>query len=107
MSQNTATLLRDTLPGWNGHAALYRVDPPVRWHTYTYPDVYGGSRRFSSTTRFVILSSVGGGPWGIHETLIFPATKDGQEKSFTDLSGGQRGTVSHREVLEDAGYDVN
>jgi len=72
----TAKLIQDDLDGFNGHAALYKVDPPIEENKY------------------VILSSVNAMFSG-NETLIFPADKNGKIKSWGELDGSVRGTLDH------------
>ena len=92
-----AELLRDYLPGFNGHAAFYRMVPPI-----TGEDYDGG--KFSH--EFVIVSAADvmfSGP----ETYIFPATKEGKVADWGELDGSQRGTLRHGAVLEDLGYTIH
>lgn len=79
----TATLVKDNLPGWLGHAALYRVSPKLSGNT------------------FVIVSSVSG-----PETYIFPATKHGEVKDWGELEGSFRGQHNHARALGGAGYVI-
>ena len=89
---NTAQLLKDNLPGYNGHAALYRVNPPLKG--------WDGDDSYS----LVVLSTAEG--LDGHETYIFPADENGQVTDWLELQGSQRDVTSHQQVLEDAGYVV-
>lgn len=40
------------------------------------------------------------------ETYLFPAGKDGKSKSSSELSGSQKGTLDHRKLFEDMGYEL-
>lgn len=56
---------------------------------------------------FVIVSSVSfcidhKGP----ETLIFGANADGEIVDWCGLQGSERNTISHRQVLRNAGYNI-
>jgi hypothetical protein len=87
----TATLLSDNLEGWAGHAALYRVDPPMLDHN-GHPHEY------------VIVSAVVAitGP----ETFIFPSFENGKTESMLEMGGSYRGGLSHSAALEGAGYTI-
>ena len=42
----------------------------------------------------------------VHETYIFSAGANGEITDWSELNGSSRGEVSHQEVLERAGYEV-
>jgi len=84
-----AEFIKD-LEGWNGHAKLYRVTPPVK-----YDD---------GESDHVAVSAVNSA-WA-NETYIFPTDQDGKVKDWGELPGSQRGNVSHEVVLKDAGYKI-
>lgn len=82
-----ATLIKDSLPKFNGSAALYKCDPPL--------DGNG----------FVVVSATVAlytGP----ETYIFPANQDGDITGWTELDGSYRGDLDHAQALSGAGYEV-
>jgi len=83
----TATLVRDNLPRFHGHAALFRLDPPLEGAEYVI--VSAANVAFS-------------GP----ETYIFPGGENGMPTSWGELDGSRRGSFTHDEVLEDLGYTV-
>ena len=89
-----ATLIREDLPEFVGHASLYRIFPEVAYHA-------DGVKR---ATNYVIVSAVHDHP--IVETFIFPADESGSVIDWGELDGSLRGTTSHRKALEGAGYNV-
>lgn len=89
-----ATLIRGDLPEFVGHASLYGVLPGVAY------DADG----VKHTTNYVIVSAVH--DHLINETFIFPADESGSVIDWGELDGSLRGTTSHREALEDAGYKL-
>ena len=89
-----ATLIRGDLPGFVGHASLYRIFPEVAY------DDYG----VKHTTNYVIVSAVH--DHLINETCIFPADESGSVIDWGELDGSLRGTTSHRKALEGAGYNI-
>ena len=89
-----ATLIREDLPEFVGHASLYRIFPEV-----AYRGSYG-----KRTTSYVIVSAVNHSY--THETFIFPADESGSVIDWGELDGSLRGTTSHRKALEGAGYNI-
>ena len=90
-----ATLIREDLPEFVGHASLYRIFPEV-----AYDD--GGVMH---TTNYVIVSAVQDHP--INETFIFPADESGSVIDWGELDGSsRRRAISHQQALEDAGYKL-
>ena len=89
-----ASLIRKDLPGFVGHASLYRIVPEV---TY-YADWV------KHTTNYVIVSAVH--DHLINETFIFPADDSGSVIDWDELDGSLRGTTSHQKALEGAGYKL-
>jgi hypothetical protein len=83
---NTATLVKDNLEGFNGHAALYRCDPKHEGH------------------EFVVVSSIDN-HWG-YETYLFPANDKGEVIDWMEMQGSQKGTQSHTVVWTVAGYVI-
>ena len=82
-----ATLIKDNLPDFQGHAALYRMNPPHEGN------------------EFVIASAINAlytGP----ETHLFPADADGQVIDWMEMEGSYRGGLSHARALEGAGYSI-
>lgn len=93
-----AQLIKDNLPGFNGHAALYKVTPPIRDEGYDEDDA-------TFLIHYVIASSISGGIFGA-ETYLFPANEDGEITSWVELEGSQKGVTFHETVLNDIGYTV-
>ena len=89
-----ATLIREDLPEFVGHASLYGVLPGVAY------DADG----VKHTTNHVIVSAVH--DHLINETFIFPADESGSVIDWGELDGSLRGTASHRKALEGAGYKL-
>ena len=89
-----ATLIREDLPEFVGHASLYGVLPGVAYDA----DVV------THTTNYVIVSAVY--DYLINETFIFPADESGSVIDWGELDGSLRGTTSHRKALEGAGYKL-
>ena len=82
---NTATYL-GVPPKMRSDARLYRMEPPMEhW-------------------RFVVASATT--VMGEPETYLFGADELGVIQSWSELPDSQRGTLSHEQVLEDAGYTV-
>ncbi len=86
MYQNTATKIKD-IKGWRGAASLYKCEPPLDGHEY-------------------VIASAANVPFSGPETYLFPATAEGEAENMTELSGSMKGTLSHAEAFEDAGYTV-
>jgi hypothetical protein len=94
----TAKLLKDNLPSFRGHAALYKLDPPLVDKGWRDDDP-------EKHHSYVIVSAVDAmfsGP----ETYIFPANEDGQIQDYGELEGSYRGGFDHVTALEGAGYAV-
>ena len=82
-----ATLIKDNLPYFHGHAALYRMSPPHEGN------------------EFVIASAANAlytGP----ETYLFPADADGLVISWNEIEGSYRGGLSHAIAMGRAGYRI-
>ena len=88
-----ATLIREDLPEFIGHASLYGVLPGI-----AYRNVVG----VKHTTNYVIVSAVH--DYLINETFIFPADESGSVIDWGELDGSLRGTTSHQAALGVAGY---
>ena len=89
-----ATLIREDLPEFVGHAALYGIFPEVAYH----------ADEVMRTTNYVIVSAVH--DHLINETFIFPADESGSVIDWGELDGSLKGTTSHRKALEGAGYKL-
>lgn len=76
-----------------GQVVLVRTDEPV---------TYGDER---TTTHYLYVSAAQVGR--DDEVYIFPATEEGRVLSWLELCGSRRGTLSIRETMMDAGYDVS
>ena len=81
----TATLIRDHLARFSGHAALYRLEPPLDGNELV---------AVSATSRFGC------------ETYIFPANDRGEVTDWGELDGSYRGGLDHAEALRRAGYEI-
>ena len=95
MSDKTATLLIDNLPGFNGHAALYRCEPPIE--DYSWDDEKKPEKRalVVASTAYAL---------GRPETYLFPANEAGEITSWVELPGSRKDITSHEEVFSLAGY---
>ena len=84
----TATLVKDNIEGFRGHAALYKLSQPLEGYEY-------------------VICSTDYAMFGL-ETFIFGATKQGYVRDWGALEvyGTKRGTEDHRELLNDAGYEL-
>ena len=88
---------------WQGKARWFRLDPPLKdvrysWDSDEEPDE-------EVLYEYVIVSAVNAmfsGP----EAYIFPADDKGQIRSWGELEGSTRGTLSHEQALAEAGYEV-
>ena len=89
--QKTAKLIK-TLTGFTGVAKLYKVSPAI--------EGYSGEKY-----KHVIVSAtvaMFSGP----ETYIFGATEEGEIADWSELPGSIRGSFSHEEALNEAGYQI-
>ena len=93
----TAQLIKDNLPNFQGHAALYKVNPPIREEGWGEEDAV-------QLHHYVIASAVDS-MFGV-ETYLFPADGDGEITSWGELEGSMKGVVSHSAVFDNIGYDV-
>lgn len=96
--ERIARLVKDNLPGFRGHAALYRCDPPVEG---CEPWEDGEERK---RHEYVVASAVSA--MGEPETYLFPADEHGEVQDWGELPPSQKGTLSHDVVFGDAGYTV-
>jgi hypothetical protein len=85
-----AELIIDSLPGFRGHASLYKLTPPI---------TYDGR-----SIEHVVVSSVGD-DW-VCETYIFEADSAGEVKNWGELPGSYKGGVGHECALFGAGYQI-
>lgn len=93
----TATLVKDNLSGFTGHAALYKLSEPVSY------DYDWEKEEFKEKTIFVIASTAFA--LGM-ETYLFPASEEGKILDWAELDGSRKGTTSHGKVLSAAGYNL-
>lgn len=93
----TATLVKDNLRHFNGHAAFYRLSEPI--HYVSWADE-NDIRDYD----YVIVSTANA--FGYWETYIFGANSEGAVLNWTELEGSRKGTLSHKEVLKNAGYTL-
>lgn len=94
----TATLIRDNLPDFRGHAALYRCNPPIE----DYEPWEKGQQQKRHEYIIASATTILGAP----ETYLFPSNAEGEVVAWGELPGSQKGTLSHDQVLTDAGYFV-
>jgi len=83
-----ATLVTERLPGFNGRASLYKLDPPLDG-VHTFVVAYAAAVPYS-------------GP----ETYLFPSDETGHITDWGELDGSYRGGLDHGEALRGAGYEV-
>lgn len=78
-----ATHIKD-LAGWAGHAALYRIDPPI-----------------SHEDRLIDLVIISGSnkPPGPPQVAVFEASEDGEPVNIGDTVAKLDGTTSHIDML--------
>lgn len=75
--------------------AVYKTDEPV---TVT------GDFGCTVTSQYFLVSAVVAFDHGGQETFIFASDEEGNPITWIELPGSRRGTMSHRQVLEEAGY---
>ncbi len=90
-----AELIKDNLKGFNGHAALYKLSPPMK-------DV--DCDDIETEHEYVVVSAVY--TLGAPETYIFSANAEGMVTAWGALKGSYKGGMSHVEALEGAGYSL-
>lgn len=83
---------RRQLPPNVRQAVLVKLDEPIE---------YGDEK----TTDHIYVSAAQVGR--DDEVYIFPATGEGEVLDWLELDGSRRGTLSIREVMSEAGYDVS
>lgn len=76
-----------------GQVVLVKLDEPIE---------YGDERK---TTHYLYVSAAHIGRY--EEVYLFPADKKGEVLSWLELDGSRRGTLSIRETMTEAGYDVS
>lgn len=96
----TATLIRESLPGFQGDARLYRLDPPAEWTRYDDD----GEPVAVPTTHVVV--SAADAMYSGPETYIFPADGQGKVTSWGEMDGSFRGAFDHARALQGLGYEV-
>lgn len=97
--EKIATRLKDRLPGFSGHAALYELNPPlVEEREWDEEEPRREHRYVVASATYVMFS----GP----ETYLFPADEHGTVTSWSELPGSFKGDLDHAEALERAGYRV-
>ena len=90
---NTATLIKDNLAKFRGHAALYELSP-----AYNYSH-WGED---STSCNQVVVSAVS--DYLVNEVMAFPAC-EGEQSSWTDLAV-IRNESSHAKLLASMGYEL-
>ncbi len=101
----TATLVKDNLEEFRGHAALWHVSPPVK-SGYGWTDE---EKRVEYD--YVVVSSIDArqGDYGEYfpaETYVFGANELAETINYHEIEGSRKGTWSHSEILEAMGFDV-
>ena len=94
----TATFIK-WLTDWRGHAALFKLSEPAQVDWYLEED------EEPTYTDYVVVSGVVAF-LGEAETLIFPADKEGEVPSMTEMPGSFRGSIDHDKALEGLGYQA-
>lgn len=98
----SAILVEDNLPGMHGHAALYKVTPPMP--ASRFDDEPGFSYEY------VVCSAVDPAPEGgdakCHLTYLFGANEAGELVDYRELLGSLSGSLDHVEAFARAGYEV-
>lgn len=95
-TKKQAILVKDNLPKFRGHAALYKMNPPLVETNY---------EGVVTEHAFVVVSATDvmySGP----ETYIFAADQDGHIEDGGELDGSYRGGLDHDLALANAGYEV-
>ena len=98
LNMKTAKLIQDNLKGFNGHAALYQVNPPMAASTWDGPDAP------SKMHDFVVASSAHA--LGRPETYIFPANDKGKVLDWVQMEGSEQGIYSHDDAFANVGYNI-
>ena len=80
----TATLVKDNLDSFSGHAALYKLSEPHEGFDH------------------VVVSAVNTS--FAHETYLFGADESGEVKEWGELDGSERNVCDHEVALSNAGY---
>lgn len=89
---NTATLVGSFDEGLNKNVkqSLYKMDPPHEGYEYVIASA--------------LYEKVG--VYQLEETYLFGADENGDIVNWSELSGSMKGTQSHAEALNHAGYSV-
>jgi hypothetical protein len=99
----TATLLKDNLKHSMGHAALYKLEPPLKHTKYDYS---GETETESIVDIPLVRVSAVHLHFGGIETYIFAANESGDVTDWGELEGSRKGTLSHAVVLDNIGYTI-
>lgn len=93
----TATLIKDRLTDFTGHAALYKLSEPLK--------AFDWDGKLEGEYEYVVVSATSA--WlGGSETYIFPSNKDGEVVDWRELKGSYRGGMSHETAINGAGYKL-
>jgi hypothetical protein len=90
---NRATLIKK-LEDFRGEAGLYKMEPPLERHEY----VVVSAVTVPSYRDEPLIENT--------ETYIFPANESGEVTDWIELRGSLRDTLSHRDALTAAGYEL-
>jgi hypothetical protein len=74
----------------------------VQWHVRLEPPLLDSWS--NETYEYVLVSAANVYAF---ETYIFPSDETGKVTSWSELAGSQKGTVDHRQVLKDMGYEID
>lgn len=94
MEKKLAHDLGPVNPNSQGRQRLYRLEPPLAGYEF-YED---------QPHEYVVASAVT--VLGYPETYLFPADATGEVTSWGELPGSLKGTLSHEEAINEAGYEV-
>jgi hypothetical protein len=97
-AMKTATLIKDSLEGYNGHAAHYLLSPGIEYERWTTDGAV------TEIAEHVIVSAVDV-PFSGPETLVFSGTPEGEILYYFELAAFL-GELNHRKPLEALGYEI-
>jgi len=100
-AMKTYKLIKDNLTGFNGHAALYEVNPPMDASVYNRDTGDMETKK----SKYVVASAITADDWGGAETFLFLSNSKGEVKHWTELAGSDRGTKVHSVIFSSIGYN--
>lgn len=94
----TATLIKDYLPGFNGHAQLWKLSEPLSGTTWDE----------DNATEYEYVIVVASVPFSRPETYIFGSNEQGGIMDWGELEGSFRGGLAHPgKAITEAGYEIS